>query len=90
MFGINMAGPARCRDEKKKRADPCDRPHTGEKDHITEEQVRYIRNQRPASAHLLRKYEYQYQQHRQYESEEEEYKRQTGKSLKKREGIRDH
>jgi hypothetical protein len=30
-FGINMVGPARCRDEKKKRADPCNRPHTGER-----------------------------------------------------------
>jgi hypothetical protein len=32
--------------------------------------------------HLLKKYEYQYQQCRQYESEDEEYERRTGKSLK--------
>jgi hypothetical protein len=89
-FGINMAGPARCHDEKKKRADPCDRPHMGEKDHITEKQVRYIRNQRPASAHLLRKYECQYQHRLQHESEEEEYERRTRKSLKRREDTRDH
>jgi hypothetical protein len=89
-FGINMVGPAWSRDEKKKRADPCDRPQIGEKDYITEEQVRHIRNQRPASTHLLRKYEYQYQQRRQHESEEEEYERRTGRSLKMREDTRDH
>jgi hypothetical protein len=85
-----MAGPAQHRDEKKKRTDPCDRPHMGEKDHITEEQVRHIRNQQPASAHLLRKYEYRYQQHRQHKSEEQEYERRTGRSLKRREDARDH
>jgi hypothetical protein len=39
---------------------------------------------------LLKKYEYLYRQHRQYESEDEEYERRTGKSLKKCEDSRDH
>jgi hypothetical protein len=40
--------------------------------------------------HLLKKYEYQYRQRRQYESEDEQYEHHTGKSLKKREDSRDH
>jgi hypothetical protein len=58
--------------------------------YITEEQVRHVRYQRPLSAHLLKKYEYQYQQPRQYESKDEEYEHRIGKSLKKREDSRDH
>jgi hypothetical protein len=49
-----------------------------------------VRYQRPLSAHLLKKYEYQYRQHHQYESEDEEYECRTGKSLKRREDSRDH
>jgi hypothetical protein len=49
-----------------------------------------MRYQRPLSAHLLKKYEYQYRQCRQYESEDEEYEHRTGKGLKKREDSRDH
>jgi hypothetical protein len=49
-----------------------------------------VRYQRLLSAHLLKKYEYQYRQCRQYESEDEEYDHRTGKSLKKREDSRDH
>jgi hypothetical protein len=59
-FGINMAGPVPCRYARKEKADPCDQPQKGEKEYITEEQVRHVRNQRPASAHLLKKYECQY------------------------------
>jgi hypothetical protein len=55
-----------------------------------EEQVNHVRNQRPASSDLLKKYEYQYQQHLQRESKDEEYERRTRKSLKKREDTRDH
>jgi hypothetical protein len=66
-----MAGPAPYHYERKERADPCDRPQKGEKEYITEEQVRYVRNQRLASFHLLKKYEYQYQQHLQRESKDE-------------------
>jgi hypothetical protein len=42
------------------------------------------------SAHLLKKYEYQYRQCRQYESEDEEYEHRIRKSLKTREDARDH
>jgi hypothetical protein len=85
-----MAGLVPRRRIKNEEADPCDRPQKGEKGYITEEQIRHVRNQRPASSDLLKKYEYQYQQRLQRESEEEEYERHTGKSLKKREDTRDH
>jgi hypothetical protein len=90
MLGINMTGLAPCRQTKNEEVDPCDRPQKGEKEYITEEQIRHVRNQRPASSDLLKKYECQYQQHLRHESEEEEYERRTGKSLKKREDTRDH
>jgi hypothetical protein len=89
-FGINMAGPAPRRYARKEKADPCDRSQKGEKEYITKEQVRHVRNQRPASAHLLKKYECQYRQRLQYELEDEEYEHRTGKSLKKCEDRRNH
>jgi hypothetical protein len=52
--------------------------------------VRHVRNERPASSDLLKKYKYQYQQCFQRESKEEEYERRTGKCLKKQEDVRDH
>jgi hypothetical protein len=82
-LGINMAGFASRRQTKNKKADPCDRPQKEEEGYITEEQVRHVRNQRPASSDLLMKYEYQYQQRLRRELEEEEYERRTGKRLKK-------
>jgi hypothetical protein len=85
-----MAGPAPCRYARNEEAGPCDQPQKGEKEYITKEQVRHVRNQRPASSHLLKKYEYQYQQHLQRESEDEECEHHTGKSLKKREDTHDH
>jgi hypothetical protein len=89
-LGINMTGFApRCQ-TKNEEANPCYRPQKGEKGYITEEQIRHVRNQRPASFNLLKKYEYQYQQCLQHDSEEEEYECHTGKSLKKREDTRDH
>jgi hypothetical protein len=84
-LGINMAGLASRRQTKNKEADPGDRPQKEEKGYVTEEQVRYVRNQRPTSSDLLRKYEYQYRQRLQRESEEEEYERRTGKRLKRHE-----
>jgi hypothetical protein len=84
-----MAGLLR-RHDKKERASPRDRSRKGEREYITEEQVRHVWYQRPLSAHLLKKYEYQYQQRRQYESKDEEYERRTGKSLKRREDSCDH
>jgi hypothetical protein len=86
---INMVGALRCREEEK-RGSPRDWPRKGRKKYITEEQVRHVWYQQPLSVHLLKKYEYQYQQCRQYESEDEEYEHCTGKSLKKREDSRDH
>jgi hypothetical protein len=88
-FDINMAGPLQHRDEKEE-ASPRDRPRKDEREYITKEQVRHVRYQRPLSAHLLKKYEYQYQPHRQYESEDEEYEHRTGKSSKRCEDTRDH
>jgi hypothetical protein len=46
--------------------------------------------QRPLSAHLLKKYEYQYRQCHQYESEDKEYEHRTGKSFKRHEDLCDH
>jgi hypothetical protein len=88
-FDVNMAGPLRRRDEEKG-ASPHDRPWKGDKKYITEEQVRHVRYQRPLSTLLLKKYEYQYRQCRQYKSEDEEYEHRTGKRLKKREDLHDH
>jgi hypothetical protein len=62
-FDVNMAGAPRRREEEKG-ASPRDRPRKGEKKYITEEQVRHVRYERPLSAHLLKKYEYRYQQRR--------------------------
>jgi hypothetical protein len=89
MFDVNMAGPSRCRDEKEG-ASPGDQPQKGEREYITEEQVRHMWYQRPLSVHLLKEYEYQYRQCHQYESEDEEYEHYTGKSLKRREDSCDH
>jgi hypothetical protein len=78
-----MARFASRRQTKNEEAGPCDRPEKEEKGFITEEQVRHVRNQRPASSDLLRKYEYQYQQRLRHELEEEEYEHRTRKCLKK-------
>jgi hypothetical protein len=88
-FDVNMAGLLRCRD-KKEGVSPRDRPQKGAREYITEEHERHMRYQRPLSTHLLKKYEYQYLQRCQYESEDEEYECHTGKSLKRREDSHDH
>jgi hypothetical protein len=87
---INMTRLASHCQTKNKEADPSDLPQKEEKGYVTEEQVRHVRNQRPTSSDLLRKYEYQYQQRLRHESEKEEYERRTGKRLKKQEDARDH
>jgi hypothetical protein len=84
-----MAGPLRRHDEKEG-ASPRDRPRKGEREYITEEQVRHVLYQWPLSTHLLKKYEYQYQHRHQYESEDEEYEHRTRKSLKRREDTRNY
>jgi hypothetical protein len=93
VFRIIMVGSVRRRDEQRKKADSGKRPQDedeSEQQHITEEQVRHIRNQLPASNRLLEKYEYQYKLRRRYESEEEEYEHRTGRTLGRRQAVRDH
>ena len=83
-FQINMAGPMRHRDEQRREAVSGKWPQDEdepEQQYVTEEQVRHIRNQLPASNRLLEKYEYQYKLRRQYESEEEEYEHRAGRTL---------
>ena len=70
-FQINMVGPMRRRDKQRREAASGKRPqdeHESEQQHVTEEQVRHIRNQLPASNRLLEKYQYQYKVRRRYES----------------------
>jgi hypothetical protein len=78
------------RRDKKEGASPHDWPRKGEREYITEEQVRHMWYQWPLSIHLLKKYEYQYWQLRQYKLEDEEYEHRTRKCLKRREDSRDH
>ena len=63
VFQINMAGPVRRCDEQRKEATSGKR-HQDEDEpdqlHVTEEQVRHVCNQLPASDRLLEKYEYQH------------------------------
>ena len=82
-----MAGPVRRRDEQRREAISGKRPQDQNKpgrQHITEEQVRHIRNQIPAFDRLLEKYEYQHRLRRRYESEEEEYEHRAGRTLGRR------
>ena len=70
-FQINMVGPMRCHDKQRREAASGKRPqdeHNLEQRHVTEEQVRHICNQLPASNRLLKKYQYQYKLRRRYES----------------------
>ena len=88
-----MAGPVRHRDEQRKEAAFGKRPQDEdepEQQHVTKEQVRHICNQLLASNRLLEKYQYQYKLRRRYESEEEEYEHRTGRTLGRRQVIRDH
>src|SRR6185503_20143743 len=81
------------RDEQRKEAASGKRPQSEdepEQQHVTEEQVRHIRNQLPASNRLLEKCQYQYKVRHRYESEEEEYEHRTGRTLGRRQAIRDH
>src|SRR6185312_2244442 len=88
-FQINMAGPVRRRDEQRREAVSGKRPQD-QNEPGPEEQVRHIRNQIAASDRLLEKYEYQHKLRRRYQSEEEEYEHRTGRTLGRRQAIRDH
>jgi len=92
-FQINMAGPMRRHGKLQREAVFGKRPRDkdkSEQQHITEEQVCHICNQLPPSDRLLEKYEYQYKLRRRYESEEEEYEHHTGRTLGRRQAVRDH
>ena len=83
----------RRRDEQRREAASGKRPqdkHKLEQRHVTEEQVRHVRNQLPTSNRLLEKYQYQYKLRRRYESEVDEYEHRTGRTLGRRQAIRDH
>src|SRR6185436_8806391 len=92
-FQINMAGPVRRRDEQRREAASGKWPQgedEPEQQHVTEEKVRHICNQLPVSNRLLEKYQYQYKLRRRYELEEDEYEHRTGRTLGRRQAIRDH
>ena len=92
-FQINMAGPVRRRDEQRRESVSSKWPQgqdEPEQQRIIEEQVCHICNQLPASDRLLEKYEYQHKLRRRYQSEEEEYEHRTGRTLGRRQAIRDH
>jgi hypothetical protein len=94
-FDINMAGPvhilgkdkeesSHSRGKDKKEADPRDRPRDDDRRYLTEEQVRSVRYQRPLSAHLLNKYEHQYDRRRRNDMDDERYRRSDVDSRKYR------
>ena len=92
-FQINMVGPMRRHDKQRREAASGKWPqdeHELEQQHVIEEQVHHICNQLPASNRLLEKYQYQYKLRRRYESEEDEYEHRTGRTLGRRQAIRDH
>ncbi|KAK1620792.1 hypothetical protein QYE76_026309 [Lolium multiflorum] len=85
-FGVNMAGlgtrhgkdkaeSSHSRGKEKEEADPRDRPQHDNRRYLTEEEVRSVRYQRPLSAHLLNKYEQQYDRRRRYDVDDERYRR---------------
>ncbi|KAK1685734.1 hypothetical protein QYE76_046582 [Lolium multiflorum] len=63
------------RGKDKKEADPRDRPQYDNRRYLTEEEVRSVRYQRPLSAHLLNKYEYQYDRRQRYDVDDDRYRR---------------
>ena len=86
-----MVGPMLRHYKQRREAASGKRPqdeHKLEQRHVTEEQVRHIRNQLPASNRLLEKYQYQYKLRRRYESEEDEYEHRTGRTLGRRLGCK--
>ncbi|KAK1699471.1 hypothetical protein QYE76_016168 [Lolium multiflorum] len=102
-FDINMAGLAdrhdedkpessRSRGKDKKEADPRDRPQHDDRRYLTEEEVISVRYQRPLSAHLLNKYEQQYDRRRRYDVDDDRYRRSDADNRKYRryEGYERH
>ncbi|KAK1687135.1 hypothetical protein QYE76_047983 [Lolium multiflorum] len=102
-FDINMAGLAdrhskdkaessHSRGKDKEEADPRDRPQYDDRRYLTEEEVRSVRYQRPLSAHLLNKYEQQYDRRRRYDVDDDRYRRSDADNRKYRryEGYERH
>ncbi|KAK1681738.1 hypothetical protein QYE76_042586 [Lolium multiflorum] len=102
-FDMNMAGLAdrhgkdkpessRSRGKDKEEADPRDRPQHDDRRYLTEEEVISVRYQRPLSAHLLNKYEQQYDRRRRYDVDEDRYRRSDADNRKYRryEGYERH
>ncbi|KAK1617933.1 hypothetical protein QYE76_023450 [Lolium multiflorum] len=94
-FDINMAGLAdrhgedkpessRSRGKDKKEADPRDRPQHDDRRYLTEEEVISVRYQRPLSAHLLNKYEQQYDRRRRYDVDDDKYRRSDAEDMRYR------
>ncbi|KAK1614746.1 hypothetical protein QYE76_020263 [Lolium multiflorum] len=73
----------------KAEADPRDRPQHDDRRYLTEEEVRSVRYQRPLSAHLLNKYEQQYDRRRRYDVDDERYRRSDADNKKYRRYDRD-
>ncbi|KAK1660950.1 hypothetical protein QYE76_049109 [Lolium multiflorum] len=99
-FDINMAGlvdrhgkdkpeSSHSRGKDKAEADPRDRPQHDDRRYLTEEEVRSVRYQRPLSAHLLNKYEQQYDRRRRYDVDDERYRRSDADDKKYRRYDRD-
>ncbi|KAK1663007.1 hypothetical protein QYE76_051166 [Lolium multiflorum] len=99
-FEVNMAGPVHhhgndkeeighSRGKEKEEAGPRDRPRYDDRRYVTEEQVRSVRYQRPLSAHLLNKYEHQYDRRRRYDIDDERYRRSDADNRKYRRYDRD-
>ncbi|KAK1573789.1 hypothetical protein QYE76_018241 [Lolium multiflorum] len=102
-FDINMAGLAdrhskdkpessHSRGKDKEEADPRDRPQHDDRRYLTEEEVISVRYQRPLSAHLLNKYEQQYDRRRRYDVDDDRYRRSDADNRKYRryEGYERH
>ncbi|KAK1683114.1 hypothetical protein QYE76_043962 [Lolium multiflorum] len=102
-FDINMAGLAdhhgkdkpessRSRGKDKEEADPRDRPQPDDRRYLTEKEVISVRYQRPLSAHLLNKYEQQYDRRRRYDEDDDRYRRSDADNRKYRrhEGYERH
>ncbi|KAK1617014.1 hypothetical protein QYE76_022531 [Lolium multiflorum] len=77
------------RGKDKEEADPRDRPQHDDRRYLTEEEVRSVRYQRPLSAHLLNKYEQQYDRRRRYDVDDERYRRSDADDKKYRRYDRD-
>ncbi|KAK1630833.1 hypothetical protein QYE76_005148 [Lolium multiflorum] len=82
--GDDKPESSRSRGKDKKEADPRDRPQHDDRRYLTEEEVISVRYQRPLSAHLLNKYEQQYDRRRRYDVDDDRYRRSDADNRKYR------